>query len=100
MKSLVKSCSQQYETLSEASLNCKVYLQADVEDNKNQEKLVDSRERTDTEVYVGDSKPLNHLFSTGESSNTVRAWVPRPAQPYTTSCKYANRGLLLCMESM
>ena len=61
MKSLGKSCSQQYDTPSEASLTCKAYLQADVHDNKNQEKLV-CRDRADTEVYLGDSKPLNNLL--------------------------------------
>jgi len=60
MKRLGKSCSQQYDTPSEASLTCKAYLQADVQDNKNQEKSVVCRDRADTEVYVGDSKPLNH----------------------------------------
>jgi len=39
----------------------KAYLQADVQDIKNQENPVVCREKADTEVYVGGSKPLNHL---------------------------------------
>jgi len=62
MKCLDKSCSQQYDSPSEASLTCKTYLQADVQDNKNQEKPVVCRDRADTEVYVGESKPWNHLL--------------------------------------
>ena len=81
----------------------KAYLQADVQDIKNQENPVVCREKADTEVYVGGSKPLNHApddrFLTGEPSNTVRARVPWQAQPYMMSGKYASRGLLRCLET-
>jgi len=43
---------------SEASLTGKAYL---VQNIKNQGKPVVCREKADTEVYVGGSKPLNHL---------------------------------------
>ena len=44
--------------------------------------------------------PPDDRFLSGEPSNTVRARFPWLAQPYMTSRKYANRGLLLCLESM
>jgi len=61
MKCLGKLCSQRHDTPSEASLTGKAYLQADVQNIKNQEKPVVCREKADSEVYVGGSKPLNHL---------------------------------------
>jgi len=64
MQCLGKLCSQQHDTPSEASLTGKAYLQANVQNIKNQEKPVVCREKADTEVYVGGSKPLNHLQMT------------------------------------
>jgi len=61
MKYLGKLCSKRHDTPSEASLTGKAYLQANVQNIKNQENPVVCREKADTEAYVGGSKPLNRL---------------------------------------
>ena len=61
MNCLGKLCSQRHDTPGEASLTGKAYLQADVQNIKNQENPVVCREEADTEAYVGGSKPLNHF---------------------------------------